>query len=183
MTDTNSLRAGAGYALETGLYATYRAMTEAADTIDTLRAQLAEAQRDATAPEATHTAGNWISAADVDRLTRELDVAMNGKSAAASQASLCDVVAQAKAEAKKLGRPLLEAAQPPTMPPELVAVPVGFVHGFSTLAHNYSLRAVPPDYYRGTEGDAFSDAYRRCGQQLARLAEILTAAAKGESNA
>lgn len=42
MTDPNSLRAGAGYALEAGLYATYRAMTEAADTIDTLRAQLAE---------------------------------------------------------------------------------------------------------------------------------------------
>ncbi len=39
MTDPNSLRAGAGYALEAGLYATYRAMTEAADTIDTLRAE------------------------------------------------------------------------------------------------------------------------------------------------
>ena len=70
------------------------------------------------------TAGDWISAADVDRLTHELDVAMNGKSAAAPQASLCDVVAQAKAEAKKLGRPLLEAAQPPTLPPGWVAVPV-----------------------------------------------------------
>ena len=39
MTDTNSLRTGAGYALEVGLYATHRAMTEAADTIDTLRAE------------------------------------------------------------------------------------------------------------------------------------------------
>lgn len=45
MTDTNSLRTGAGYALEVDLDAAYRAMIEAADTIDTLRAQLAEAQR------------------------------------------------------------------------------------------------------------------------------------------
>ena len=39
MTDTNSLRTGAGYALDVGLYATHKAMTEAADTIDTLRAE------------------------------------------------------------------------------------------------------------------------------------------------
>lgn len=39
MTDTNSLRTGAGYALEVGLYATHMAMTEAADTIDALRAE------------------------------------------------------------------------------------------------------------------------------------------------
>lgn len=45
VTDTDSLRTGAGYALEAGLYATHKAMIEAADTIDTLRAQLAEAQR------------------------------------------------------------------------------------------------------------------------------------------
>lgn len=55
-------------------------------------------------------------------------------------------------------------------------VPVEFVRGFSTLAHNYSLTAVPPDYYRGTEGDAFSNAYRRCGQDLAKLRSMLTAA-------
>lgn len=46
VTDTDSLRTGAGYALEAGLYATHKAMIEAADTIDTLRAQLAEAQKD-----------------------------------------------------------------------------------------------------------------------------------------
>lgn len=67
MTDTNSLRTGAGYALRAGLYATHKAMIEAADTIDrlkndaaifyeaaagllatndALRAQLAEAQRE-----------------------------------------------------------------------------------------------------------------------------------------
>lgn len=40
MSDTKSLRTGAGYALEVGLYATHKAMTEAADTIDTLRAAL-----------------------------------------------------------------------------------------------------------------------------------------------
>ena len=46
MTDTNSLRTGAGYALDVGLYATHKAMIEAANTIDTLCSQLAEAQRD-----------------------------------------------------------------------------------------------------------------------------------------
>lgn len=54
-------------------------------------------------------AGNWVNAADVDRLVRELDVALNGEEGAAPQASLCDVVGQAKAEAAKLGRPLLAA--------------------------------------------------------------------------
>lgn len=39
MTDTNSLRTEAGYALGVGLYATHNAMTEAADTIDALRAE------------------------------------------------------------------------------------------------------------------------------------------------
>ncbi len=46
MNDTNNLRIEAGYALERGLYVTYKAMTEAADTLDTLCSQLAEAQRD-----------------------------------------------------------------------------------------------------------------------------------------
>ena len=64
------------------------------------------------------------------------------------------------------------AAKLAALPPGWVAVPVGFVQGFSTLAHNYSLRAIPPYYC-----DAFSNAYRRCGQQLAELAEML--AAKG----
>lgn len=56
---------------------------------------------------------------------------------------------------------------------EGVRVPLEFIQGFSTLAHNYSLRAVPPDYYSGAEGDAFSNAYRRCGQDLAKLRALI----------
>lgn len=65
-----------------------------------------------------------------------------------------------------------------------VMVPVEFVRGFNTLAHNYSLQAVPPDYYHGTEGDAFRAAYRRCGQDLAKLRATLPPApsTEGESN-
>lgn len=61
------------------------------------------------------------------------------------------------------------------MPAGFVAVPLSFVQGFNTLAHNYSLRAVPPDYYHGTEGDAFSAAYKRCGADLAELRTLLAA--------
>lgn len=41
--------------------------------------------------------------ADHDRLVRELDVFLNGKDGAAKQASLCDLVAQAKKKASLLG--------------------------------------------------------------------------------
>lgn len=68
--------------------------------------------------KAAHAAGNWIDAADVDRLVRELDVALNGEEGAAPQASLCDVVGQAKAEAAKLGRPLLAAPAAVARPSE-----------------------------------------------------------------
>lgn len=47
------------------------------------------------APAPAH--GRWISADDIDRLVRELDVALNGEAKAARQASLCDLVAQVKA--------------------------------------------------------------------------------------
>lgn len=53
------------------------------------------------------TSGNWLSADDVNRLVRELDVALNGEAGAAAQASLCDVVAQVRLEAAKRGQPLL----------------------------------------------------------------------------
>ena len=53
------------------------------------------------------TSGNWVSADDVNRLVRELDVALNGKAGAAAQASLCDVVAQVRLDAAKRGQPLL----------------------------------------------------------------------------
>lgn len=40
--------------------------------------------------------GDWIAADDVNRLVRDLDVAINGEAGAAKQASLCDIVAQMK---------------------------------------------------------------------------------------
>jgi hypothetical protein len=55
-------------------------------------------------------------------------------------------------------------------------VPVEFVQGFCTLAHNYSLNAEAPDYYHGVERDAFALAYRRCGADLAKLSAMLNAA-------
>ena len=61
-------------------------------------------------------AGNWINADDVDRLVRELDVALHGENDAAPQAGLCDVVGLVKEAARKLGRPVLAA-------PAAVAVP------------------------------------------------------------
>lgn len=57
-------------------------------------------------------AGNCIAADDVRRLTREIDVALNGEAGAAPQASLCDIAAQVKAEASKRGAPLLAAYDP-----------------------------------------------------------------------
>jgi hypothetical protein len=55
-------------------------------------------------------------------------------------------------------------------------VPLQFIQGVCDLAHNYSFTAIPPDYYRGVEGDAFKDAYRRCGRELAKVRAMLTAA-------
>jgi len=55
-------------------------------------------------------------------------------------------------------------------------VPVDFVRGFGNLAHNYSLQAIAPDYYWGNERSAFTDAYARCGHDLAELKALLSAA-------
>lgn len=49
--------------------------------------------------------GSWIAAVDVRRLTREMDVALNGEAGAAAQASLCDVVAQVNKRAAMLKIP------------------------------------------------------------------------------
>lgn len=55
-------------------------------------------------------------------------------------------------------------------------VPKEFMRGFRTLAHNYSLTAEAPCYYHGVERDAFSSAYARCGQDLEKLRDMITAA-------
>ena len=68
------------------------------------------------------------------------------------------------------------AAQPVGVPAGMELVPLEFVQGFNTLAHNYSLQAIAPDYYHGVERDAFKNAYARCGQDLAKLRAMLSAA-------
>lgn len=65
--------------------------------------------------------GDGINTVDVQRLVRELDVALNGEDGAAPQASLCDVVSQVKHEASKLGRPVLAAPAAGAGPSEAVA--------------------------------------------------------------
>lgn len=50
---------------------------------------------------------NVYLAADINRLVRELDVALNGEDGAAKQASLCDVVAQVSKVAREQCRPVL----------------------------------------------------------------------------
>jgi hypothetical protein len=47
--------------------------------------------------------GSWKNADDIDRLVRELDVALNGKDAA-KQARLCDIVSQVKGTVYRLVR-------------------------------------------------------------------------------
>lgn len=80
------------------------------------------AQQPSPTPQADSapTSGNWVSDDDVNRLVRELDVALNGEAGAAVQASLCDVVAQVRLESSKRGQPLL-APQADSQPaPEYV---------------------------------------------------------------
>lgn len=48
------------------------------------------------------------------------------------------------------------------------------------LAQNYQLKAIAPDHYYGVERDAFSNAYKRCGEALAELRELLAAAPQAE---
>lgn len=65
--------------------------------------------------------------------------------------------------------------------PGFVMVPVEFMRGFHTLAHNWSLEAIPPDYLWGTEKDVFKSTYRRCGHDLAKLKDLLAAAPTEEN--
>lgn len=72
-----------------------------------------------------------------------------------------------------VGPALTCAAPPPSVPDGFKLVPVDFLRGFCTLAHNYSLKASAPEYYHGVERDAFSAAYARCGSDLAKLRAML----------
>ncbi len=80
---------------------------------------------------------------------------------------------EAAEELAKTAAPVAQLSEPPD---GWKLVPIAFVQGFSTLAHNYSLNAEAPDYYHGVERDAFSNAYARCGQDLAELRDLLAAA-------
>lgn len=53
----------------------------------------------APAQQAEPTTGSWVRADDVAELTRRLDVALNGATGAAAQASLCDIVSQVEQRA------------------------------------------------------------------------------------
>ena len=67
----------------------------------------------------------------------------------------------------------LPTVQAPAVQDGMVLVPRDFVQGFGVLAHNYSMKAEAPDFYQGVERDAFANAYRRCGEDLARLRNML----------
>ena len=75
-----------------------------------------------------------------------------------------------------LGLATPQAQPAPAVPADMVMVPLSFVQGFNTLAHNWSLRAEPPSFYTGTEGDAFTRAYAECGQALAKLRAMIASA-------
>lgn len=64
-------------------------------------------------PAGEPSTGSWIAADDVLRLTKKLDVALNGQQQGmATRPELCDVVGQACAEARKRGAPLLSPQRP-----------------------------------------------------------------------
>lgn len=60
------------------------------------------------AAEVEPLTGNWISADDVDRLTRIVDVALNGEDGAARAPKLCDIASQCANEARLRGGPILQ---------------------------------------------------------------------------
>ena len=51
--------------------------------------------------------GEWLAAADVHRLTRDIDVALNGEAGSAQQAMLCDIAGLVAGEVRKRGNKLL----------------------------------------------------------------------------
>ena len=59
------------------------------------------------AAEVEPLTGNWVSADDVNQLTREIDVALNGDEGAADAPKLCDIAAQCVRAAHVRGGPIL----------------------------------------------------------------------------
>ena len=87
------------------------ASTEIASNYDDAARELVSKLR-GTVTEGQDPAGRWVAADDVNRLVREIDVALNGVDAA-PQAKLCDITAQA-CKAAREGGPILPrlAARP-----------------------------------------------------------------------
>lgn len=67
-------------------------------------------------------------------------------------------------------------AAAPAVPDDMVLVPKTYLIRILALTHNWSLKAIPPDYYDGMAGDAFQEAYRRCGRDLAEAKALLPSA-------
>lgn len=66
--------------------------------------------------EPPYAPGSWVAADDVYRMTREIDVALNGEDRAAARPTLADICAQVVREASRRGRPLLAASPQPAEP-------------------------------------------------------------------
>jgi hypothetical protein len=66
-----------------------------------------EQLRDVDGEKPAPKSGNWINADDVDRLTRAIDVALNGEEGAAKRPKLCDIASQVESLARNNG-PLLK---------------------------------------------------------------------------
>jgi len=75
---------------------------DATNAIETMRAEMLNMRVELDALHRGEPAtGSWVAAEDVQRMARELDVAMNGEEGAAKTPALCDVVAQAKTQLRK----------------------------------------------------------------------------------
>lgn len=57
---------------------------------------------------------------------------------------------------------------------DFVLVPKQFIEKFNTLAHNYRLGAIAPDYYVGNERDAYASACENFGIILGKMRDQLT---------
>jgi len=89
------------------------ASTEIASSYDEAARELVSKLRGAVT-EGQYPVGGWIAADDLNRLVREIDVAINGVDAA-PQAKLCDIAAQVKKAAREFG-PILGAIGAPPKP-------------------------------------------------------------------
>lgn len=84
--------------------------------------------------------GDWMAAAGVKRLVRQLDVALNGEAGASARPALIDVVAQVLKVVRERGAPLLAAA---TNPPAIgSSVVVGQPPSGGEMQAQAGLRAV-----------------------------------------